>query len=538
MRAFFRSLQTVIFLPFLIVTLAVLVVSAASWYTLSDSFARTTVQLQKTVQMERLLTQLSGMRSSVVFGAINFSHTAIHKEAQNPGDKAKLQVERAFNSVAQKRNLENYQSFLLGLEKSPVIQYPEVSALVSHAKQAASDGLQVVAAIMANATPAEIDRLQRIWSGSELQVDAVLSDLLATNQHNLSREQANLLHIEHHFIQWIIGLLVLILCSFVVKYFMIRHYVLSPLQFFDNKVQTILRSGRLEALSLNNATEIGRLGNAFDQLMDRVISDERGLQQEIVERTRAENQTRQALNDLQIAKDHLVRSEKLVAVGTMVGGVAHEINNPLMGLMGYLEQLKRTAQTEQDKTLVIKARNQVDRIERIVKSMLIFARSSNRPDSVGEGAEISRCLDLILDLVEPPRKTANVMIHVEIPEGLPHAAIGSDPLQQILLNLIKNSVDALEHGSADGTEPSIWIEAKQAGQEVVITVADNGPGVPPDVEHRLFEPFFTTKEPGKGTGLGLPVSLQLAEMAGGSIMYKAREHGGAVFSLHVPKVVE
>jgi len=436
------------------------------------------------------------------------------------------------------QNIAGYQKFIDNLEHNPVYAQGRIREVVEYAGLAARDASNLVVAIIKNQSQEDLERLRLIWGSSESRLDSVLADLMARNKQSLNNELANFAEVKASFIAWTLGLIGLLAASFVLKFYLIRRYLVLPLKDFDGKVQGILATGNLEPILLNDRTEIGRLGNAFDQLMMRIIADESDLKLEIESRTTAEQEARRALSELEQAKDSLVRSEKLVAVGTMVGGVAHEINNPLMGLMAYLEKLNRDISAENDRALIAKAQQQVRRIERIVKSMLIFSRAPTRAADTGEGAKVQTALNLVLDLLEPFRKKSNARIEIHIPADLPNVRLASDQLQQVLLNLLKNAVDALEDRSGMTEEPVIGCSAELKGDRISIEVSDNGKGVPDDVVPRLFEPFFTTKEPGKGTGLGLPVSLHLAEMAGGTILYAPRNLGGAVFSLQLPMVVK
>ncbi|MDD1607388.1 MAG: AAA family ATPase [Methylococcaceae bacterium] len=230
-----------------------------------------------------------------------------------------------------------------------------------------------------------------------------------------------------------------------------------------------------------------------------------------LENARLLEETRRAYQQLQESREHMMQMEKLSALGTLVGGVAHEINNPLMGIMNYVEFAQQKSTDAKIVKVLGQALHEVGRIKSIVRNMLIYVRTkSNSTDT----CHINETISQTLSLLESEFKKTNVQIRLDLADNLPAIHFCADSLQQVLINLLLNARDAL----SDTAAPRIDIAAQLNGALLELTVCDNGSGIPEAILTRIFDPFFTTKPPGKGTGLGLSVSHRLIEEAGGSIM--------------------
>jgi len=206
----------------------------------------------------------------------------------------------------------------------------------------------------------------------------------------------------------------------------------------------------------------------------------------------------------------MMQMEKLSALGTLVGGVAHEINNPLMGVMNYVEFAQEKTTDVKIAKVLGQALHEIERIKNIVRNMLIYVRTKSNPT---EYCHISETINQTLLLLEGELKKTNIRIQLDVAEHLPAILFSTDSLQQVLINLLLNARDALNETS----EPRIDITAVVNGEFLELSICDNGSGIPEAVLTRIFDPFFTTKPPGKGTGLGLSVSHRLIEEVGGSI---------------------
>jgi signal transduction histidine kinase len=158
-----------------------------------------------------------------------------------------------------------------------------------------------------------------------------------------------------------------------------------------------------------------------------------------------------------------------------------------------------------------RSNGEVERIGRLVKNMLVFSRI--KPSGSDDQSNITATLKKVLALLQADYRRLEINCSIEVPDDI-HVRCNEDSLQQILLNLLMNARDAL----ATSLPPrKIAIEGRREGSYVVLSVSDSGPGVPEDKRSRIFDPFFTTKPPGQGTGLGLAVSRQAVDAAGGEI---------------------
>jgi predicted ATPase/signal transduction histidine kinase len=243
-----------------------------------------------------------------------------------------------------------------------------------------------------------------------------------------------------------------------------------------------------------------------------------------IENARLLDETRHAYLQLQENREHMMQMEKLSALGTLVGGVAHEINNPLMGVMNFVEFAESKATDPKTREVLGRAMHEIERIKTIVRNMLIYVRTKS--NSTGT-CQIHDTVIQTLSLLEGEFKKSNIHIHTELPDNLPLIMCDADSLQQVLINLLLNAKDALS-----GCEsPRIDIIASQNNSMLELIVRDNGSGIPDAILTRIFDPFFTTKPPGKGTGLGLSVSHRLIGEAGGNLIAYNNETNGCCMKL-------
>jgi len=210
------------------------------------------------------------------------------------------------------------------------------------------------------------------------------------------------------------------------------------------------------------------------------------------------------------SRERMIQIEKLSALGTMVGGVAHEINNPLMGMMNFVEYARNKAEDAKSKEVLGYALNEIDRVKKIVSTMLLFVRADHVVQARCNALET---VTQTVALLEGELRKNGVEISVELGEDMPSLLCSSGSLQQALVNLMLNSRDAL----MGQKEKHVTIMGWHEKGEIILTVCDNGPGIPLAIRPRIFDPFFTTKPVGKGTGLGLSVSRRLIEDIGGTI---------------------
>lgn len=221
----------------------------------------------------------------------------------------------------------------------------------------------------------------------------------------------------------------------------------------------------------------------------------------------------------------LVRSEKLAALGQLVAGVAHELNNPLTGIIGYSELLAEQVKDENASRKVAKLGNEARRMHRILSGLLRFARQNN---STERASNFEAILRDVLQLREFHVRKLGIDVQTEIEAMLPPLSIGEDELKQILLNLLNNSCDSLE----ESRKRVIRIHASRRDGRIIFGFEDSGPGFL-DL-NRAFDPFYTTKPVGKGTGLGLSICYGIVRECGGDVHLANRQPYGASVTVEVP----
>lgn len=229
----------------------------------------------------------------------------------------------------------------------------------------------------------------------------------------------------------------------------------------------------------------------------------------------------------QVRRHHRMMSqhEKMVALGQMASGVAHEIANPLASMDGLLQLAQRRPDRPRPE-LIDKLREQVARIEQIIQQMRSFAHPGDVQWQTGSPNEV---VEQALGVLRFDKRMKRTTIVRELAPDLGSIRMLPHALQQVLVNLIANALDATESAAA----PSVTVRTFRRDGQVIIEVADNGPGIQRDHLKRVFEPFFTTKPVGKGTGLGLSISYSLVQKQGGHLSVRSEPGAGATFAVHL-----
>ena len=227
-------------------------------------------------------------------------------------------------------------------------------------------------------------------------------------------------------------------------------------------------------------------------------------------------------------EQQIIQSERLAAMGQMIGGFAHELNNPLTGIMGVAELLQEGEQQETRRKQLVMLQQQARRAADIVQNLMYFSR----PPAPGRGpVNLSELVQRTLHLHAYSLRKNNITVDF-LPEPVVPVVTGdSHQLMQIFLNLILNAEQAIRETRNLGT---LRIRLEQNGKSVVVTFQDDGPGIAPDVLPNIFDPFYTTKRPGRGTGLGLSICKAILREHGGEIEGSSGPGGGAVFKVSLP----
>src|SRR5213596_3455744 len=237
------------------------------------------------------------------------------------------------------------------------------------------------------------------------------------------------------------------------------------------------------------------------------------------------------VTEQQTLEAQLIQSEKLVAVGQLVSGVAHELNNPLTSIAGLSEfLLEQQALGQKDRSHLKVIHEQVERAGRIVKNLLTFARKGL---AERVPVDLNDVIRRTLSLTSYDLKLKDIAVERELSGALPDVFGDRHGLQQVVLNLVTNAAHAVADNPRERPREitvSTWFDGQ--GQ---LRVADTGPGISDEIAQSVFTPFFTTKEPGKGTGLGLSITYSIVESHGGQISLEPRgPRGGAAFRVDLP----
>ncbi len=250
-----------------------------------------------------------------------------------------------------------------------------------------------------------------------------------------------------------------------------------------------------------------------------------GLLLDITERKRAEEETKQL-------QAKVMQAEKLAALGELVAGVAHEINNPLAAISGHVQLLEMhgDSQVREDAETI---KRMTDRVTRIVRSLLTFAR--------GHGGEryamtLPPLVDAALEMCNYKLNKAGIELEVRHADELPCVRVNDTQIQQVILNLVTNAEHALRSNPEKDRRILIAtaVQERQGTPWAMLSVTDNGDGVPEELLGRIFDPFFTTKDVGEGTGLGLSICHGIAETHGGELSVKSAAGIGTTFTLALP----
>jgi two-component system NtrC family sensor kinase len=241
--------------------------------------------------------------------------------------------------------------------------------------------------------------------------------------------------------------------------------------------------------------------------------------------------------DLQkeMMNEQVIEAGKLASVGELAAGIAHEINNPVAIMVeeaGWIEDLLEDEDLKQCKSLdefkraLTQINTQGKRCKQITQKLLSFARKT---EPVAQNIQLNDLVEEVVALSQQRARYSNVKLISNLTPDLPTADVSPSEIQQVMLNLINNSLDALENGGG-----KVEVTTRLKGDRVVIDVEDDGPGIPKANLARIFDPFFTTKPVGKGTGLGLSICYGIVRKMGGEITVNSAVGVGTAFHVHIP----
>lgn len=341
----------------------------------------------------------------------------------------------------------------------------------------------------------------------------------------------------------------------------LRRMVLEPLEAMAEEARRVANGAYDRRVPEQGPTELRDLAGSINRMADALLEDRRKL----AENVDSLQEVNRALTE---ARDELIQAEKLASVGRLATGLAHEIGNPLNSVLTYAEVGRRRGVSGE---WLDGIEDEARRIDEILRGLLEFARPG---DPVISPHELNPIVEETLGLLQSQRKLDSVEVETSLGEDLPSVWVSPIHLQQVLVNLLLNAVDALEGPEGEPGRQVVSVRTRrgtyrgptgvrnrvrrrgdpeevdyshlrrfhrdhspavdhplEAGDPVVaVEVLDTGPGLEADSPERVFDPFYTTKEPGRGTGLGLAVSARLVSRMGGTISAEDRSDGpGACF---------
>jgi two-component system NtrC family sensor kinase len=301
--------------------------------------------------------------------------------------------------------------------------------------------------------------------------------------------------------------------------------IIHPIKEMVLATQKIAEGDLSHKVHVKSRDEIGILADSFNQM----TSDLMTANEELIEwGTILEKKVEERTKELREAQAHLIQSEKLASLGKLAAGVAHEINNPLGGILIYshllLEDFDKNSPYYGNLEKIVK---ETTRCKDIVKGLLEFARPKE-PEATS--TDVNELMDKSLSLVESQSLFQNIQVNKQYSTDLPLIVADSSQLQQVFMNIILNAADAM---NGDG-RLTLRTRVDSSGEDLIIDFEDTGPGIREGDKKKIFDPFFTTKEVGHGTGLGLSISYSIIRKHQGTIDVQSTFGEGATFTIKLP----
>lgn len=290
---------------------------------------------------------------------------------------------------------------------------------------------------------------------------------------------------------------------------------------FWNKMWTTINNGKVWVSEVENKRKSGE--PFYTQLLISPIIDNSG-------KVSGFFGIHRDLSDKRILEKQLIHTQKMESIGTLAAGIAHEVGNPLASISAIVQVILRTTNDEFIKEKLGLVKNQVTRISKIIRDLVDFSRPSNYELQV---TDINKNITEAVEITKVGAKAKNINFELSLNEKLPLLPLISDQLQQIFVNILLNSVDAISEKN-DHQENKICVKSDIDEDNIILEFSDSGPGIPEEHLTKIFEPFFTTKKEGKGTGLGLWVSYGIIKSFQGDIKVRSTLGRGTTFTITIP----
>jgi two-component system NtrC family sensor kinase len=284
----------------------------------------------------------------------------------------------------------------------------------------------------------------------------------------------------------------------------------------------VIEKGRLDyRLRIDSGDEIELLSKQFNSMASKLEESHQTLERKVEERTR----------ELKESQEAMVQQEKMVGIGQLAAGIAHELNTPLGTIIGYAQMLREDLEQHPELSTslsdVQEVIGQAGRCRDLVKNLLNFSRRSS---SEKADFDINDIITKILSLIQHDFEMKGVSVNTEFDAKMPRARVNENEIAQVILNLSNNAADSMPSGG----ELTVSTRYDESSHRICITMRDTGSGIKESDRTRVFEPFFTTKEVGKGTGLGLSICYNIVENHLGSIEFDTALGKGTTFRVYLP----
>lgn len=470
------------------------------------------------------------MLSSIVLGVLGFVHFFKKQQweqdselaqtlGQNTGDivvltselslinsinsrqKLTAKLEQMVDQVAKLDHLQNFESLIM------------VRLLLADLQ---TDALRLVGSSISSNQITHQERMNLIAITQRLAAHIHLFE-----REILKREEA--LEDKYIFALWIMVLIAWLLPIGLLLW--INNHLQRPITLLSRFAKAIGKGDLATQLPSIKTQELSTLTSSLEVMRQNLAQNMVSIEQytKMAESNRqAKEQAETLLSKVRKARTEMVKTEKLASLGVLVGGVAHELNNPLMGVLNYVSYVEKTLDEGKQKTILVKAKNEITRMQKIVQNMLRFGRQEI---SENQYFDILPVLHQVIDLAEPELKRYGISTDIITESELKPVYGNADGIEQVVLNLVLNARDALNE-LPNLEKPTITIRLKVVeNHQLCLWICDNGSGIDKAIIDKLFDPFFTTKEVGKGTGLGLPVSQRLMIDMHGTINYEPEMEG-------------
>jgi two-component system, NtrC family, sensor kinase len=332
----------------------------------------------------------------------------------------------------------------------------------------------------------------------------------------------------------LLGMILLLIVISLLGTFIFSYLVTSPVK----DISFIAENLNLKTIREKKVMFASRYPRGAGKIMNKLPGDEIDILvskfNEMVFRLQ------KAYDELEDAQKKLIQSEKLASIGTLASGVAHEVNNPLAGIMNCISRIKKHPEKKAEAEMYLELMEQAAmKMEAVIKNLLNFAR---KPDTTKEVVNLHKTLNKAVMLAQHRLKKENINLQglSSIDETVEIMA-NANQMEQVFLNIILNGIDAIAERRNIETELigliRVSMEPSQQKSLFIIAFSDNGTGIPEENLSKVTDPFFTTKPPGKGTGLGLSVSLNIVRDHNGEMEIKSDYFKGTTIRLILPKLL-